>query len=49
MLFRSKNDYDGSYEQIGSRADRQEAVEWVREQMDSYETAHSGTAPQAAD
>jgi ring-1,2-phenylacetyl-CoA epoxidase subunit PaaA len=45
----AKNDYDGSYEQIGSRRDRQEAVAWVREQMDSYETAHSGTAPQAAD
>ncbi|MFC7097876.1 Phenylacetic acid catabolic protein [Halobaculum marinum] len=44
----AKNDSDGSHEQIGSRARRQEAVEWVRESLDSWEGANAGT-PQAAD
>ncbi|MFW6382954.1 MAG: Phenylacetic acid catabolic protein [Haloferacaceae archaeon] len=44
----AKNDYEGSDEQIGSRARRQEAVEWVRESLDSWERGTSGT-PQAAD
>ena len=45
----AKNDYDGSYEQIGKRHDTQEAVEWVRNVLDSNEQATMGTAPQAAD
>ena len=44
----AKNDYEGSDEQIGSRARRQEAVAWVRDSLDSWETASTGT-PQAAD
>jgi ring-1,2-phenylacetyl-CoA epoxidase subunit PaaA len=44
----AKNDYEGSYEQIGSRRQRQEAVEWVRQSLDDWE-AGSSTAPQAAD
>ncbi|WP_101297248.1 1,2-phenylacetyl-CoA epoxidase subunit PaaA [Halegenticoccus soli] len=45
----AKNDYEGSDEQIGSRRRRQEAVEWVRNAMDSWESASAGAAPQAAD
>jgi len=44
----AKNEYEGSHEQIGSRAHRQEAVEWVRESLDNWERGTSGT-PQAAD
>ncbi|GAA0210965.1 Phenylacetic acid catabolic protein [Halobaculum roseum] len=44
----AKNDYEGSHEQIGSRARRQEAVAWVRESLDSWEGSAAGT-PQAAD
>ncbi|MEZ3116590.1 Phenylacetic acid catabolic protein [Halobaculum sp. MBLA0147] len=44
----SKNDYEGSHEQIGTRRRRQEAVEWVRQSMDDWE-ASGGTTPQAAD
>ncbi|WP_348612503.1 Phenylacetic acid catabolic protein [Halobaculum rarum] len=44
----AKNDYEGSDVQIGSRARRQEAVEWVRESLDNWERGTSGT-PQAAD
>jgi ring-1,2-phenylacetyl-CoA epoxidase subunit PaaA len=45
----AKNDYEGSHAQIGSRRDRQEAVEWVRTAMDSWEASNAGTSPQAAD
>ncbi|WP_277553816.1 Phenylacetic acid catabolic protein [Halobaculum limi] len=44
----AKNDYEGSDIQIGSRARRQEAVEWVRSSLDGWEAGMSGT-PQAAD
>ncbi|MFC6787432.1 Phenylacetic acid catabolic protein [Halobaculum halobium] len=44
----AKNDSEGSREQIGSRARRQEAVAWVRESLDSWEGTAAGT-PQAAD
>lgn len=44
----SKNEYEGSKEQIGSRRQRQEAVEWVRKSLDTWESS-TGTAPQAAD
>ncbi|QZY00284.1 Phenylacetic acid catabolic protein [Halobaculum rubrum] len=44
----AKNDFEGSHEQIGSRARRQEAVAWVRESLDSWERGAPGT-PQAAD
>ena len=45
----SKNEYSGSIEQINSRAEAQEAVEWVREMMDNQETTGSSPTPQAAD
>ncbi|XVH31432.1 1,2-phenylacetyl-CoA epoxidase subunit PaaA [Haloferacaceae archaeon DSL9] len=45
----ARNEYEGSEEQIGSRKRAQEAVEWVRGAMDSWETAGAGGAPQAAD
>ncbi|WP_224268969.1 1,2-phenylacetyl-CoA epoxidase subunit PaaA [Haloprofundus salinisoli] len=45
----AKNDYEGSYEQIGSRRQRHEAVAWVREAMDGWEHNSAGTTPQAAD
>jgi ring-1,2-phenylacetyl-CoA epoxidase subunit PaaA len=45
----AKNDYEGSHAQIGSRRDRQEAVEWVRTAMDSWEASDAGASPQAAD
>ncbi|UIP00589.1 1,2-phenylacetyl-CoA epoxidase subunit A [Halobaculum sp. CBA1158] len=44
----ARNDYEGSREQIGSRARRQEAVEWVRDSLESWEDGAAG-APQAAD
>jgi ring-1,2-phenylacetyl-CoA epoxidase subunit PaaA len=45
----AKNNSDGSHHQIDSRAHRQEAVDWVREAMDSWEGTGAGTTPQAAD
>jgi len=45
----SKNEYSGSIEQINSRAEAQEAVEWVREMMDNQETTGTSPTPQAAD
>jgi ring-1,2-phenylacetyl-CoA epoxidase subunit PaaA len=47
----AKNDYEGSHEQIGKRSRTQDAVEWVRNSMDSWETkSASGTeSPGAAD
>ena len=45
----AKNDSEGSYEQIGSRRNRQEAVDWVREAMSDRSPIGDGTAPQAAD
>ncbi len=45
----AKNDSEGSYEQIGSRRRRQEAVDWVREAMTDRSPIGDGTAPQAAD
>lgn len=44
----ANNDYEGSDEQIGSRARRQEAVAWVRESLDNWVGSAAGT-PQAAD
>ncbi|WP_226006643.1 Phenylacetic acid catabolic protein [Natrinema salinisoli] len=44
----SRNEYEGSAEQIGSRRRRQEAVEWVRKSLDAWESS-AGTTPQAAD
>jgi len=44
----AKNDYEGSHEQIGSRRRRHEAVAWVRDSMDEWETGAAGS-PQAAD
>ncbi|MFC7069721.1 Phenylacetic acid catabolic protein [Halobaculum lipolyticum] len=44
----AKNDSEGSHEQIGSRARRQEAVAWVRDSLDNWEGSAAGT-PQAAD
>jgi ring-1,2-phenylacetyl-CoA epoxidase subunit PaaA len=37
----SKNEYEGSKEQIGSRRRRQEAVEWVRDALDTWESTES--------
>jgi ring-1,2-phenylacetyl-CoA epoxidase subunit PaaA len=46
----AKNDYPGSEEQIGSRRQRQEAVAWVRESMDDWETsAGDSRTPAGAD
>jgi ring-1,2-phenylacetyl-CoA epoxidase subunit PaaA len=45
----AKNASEGSEHQIVSRADRQEAVDWVREAMDGWERMGNSTAPQAAD
>ncbi len=44
----ASNESEGSYEQIGSRRRRQEAVAWVRESMETWET-DSTAAGQAAD
>ncbi|WP_435177752.1 1,2-phenylacetyl-CoA epoxidase subunit PaaA [Halorussus sp. AFM4] len=45
----AKNDYEGSHEQIGKRSRTQEAVEWVRNSLDDWETKTAGRTPQAAD
>lgn len=42
----AKNEYDGSKEQIGSRADAQSAVEWARASLESHDSTQT---PQAAD
>jgi ring-1,2-phenylacetyl-CoA epoxidase subunit PaaA len=44
----SKNEYEGSIEQISGRRRAQEAVAWVREMFDD-QTAGGGPRPQAAD
>ena len=43
----AKNDFEGSYEQIGSRKERQDAVEWVRRAIDT--PGGGANTPQAAD
>jgi len=45
----SKNEYQGSIEQIGGRRQAQQAVQWVREMMDDQTTTGTGPVPQAAD
>jgi ring-1,2-phenylacetyl-CoA epoxidase subunit PaaA len=46
----AKNDYDPGKGQINGRKKAQEAVEWVRETLDSHEKRFAGgTQPQAAD
>ena len=45
----SRNEYDGSIEQINGRREAQEAVQWVRDMMDGQATTGSAPAPQAAD
>ena len=45
----AKNDSPGSHEQIGKRSRTQEAVEWVRNSLDDWETKGAGQTPQAAD
>ncbi|QLG26737.1 1,2-phenylacetyl-CoA epoxidase subunit A [Halorarum halophilum] len=40
----AKNDYEGSHEQIGSRRRRQDAVDWVRQSMDAWESSAGATA-----
>jgi ring-1,2-phenylacetyl-CoA epoxidase subunit PaaA len=45
----SKNEYEGSKQQINGRAQSQKAVQWVRDMMDSQTTTGSGPIPQAAD
>jgi ring-1,2-phenylacetyl-CoA epoxidase subunit PaaA len=45
----SKNEYEGSKQQINGRARSQKAVRWVRDMMDSQTTTGSGPMPQAAD
>jgi len=45
----SKNEYEGSKQQINGRAQSQKAVQWVRYMMDSQTTTGSGPIPQAAD
>jgi ring-1,2-phenylacetyl-CoA epoxidase subunit PaaA len=45
----AKNDAPGSHEQIGKRNRTQEAVEWVRNSMDGWESKNAGKTPQAAD
>ncbi|WP_134670498.1 1,2-phenylacetyl-CoA epoxidase subunit PaaA [Halorussus marinus] len=45
----AKNDAPGSHEQIGKRSRTQEAVEWVRSGLESWEHGEDTTAPQAAD
>ncbi|WP_313695697.1 Phenylacetic acid catabolic protein [Halorarum halobium] len=44
----SKNEYEGSHEQIGSRRRRQDAVDWARQSLDSWESG-AGAAAGAAD
>jgi ring-1,2-phenylacetyl-CoA epoxidase subunit PaaA len=45
----AKNDYDPGVEQIDARKRAHDAVEWVRQTLDEYETTTSGRTPQAAD
>jgi len=46
----AKNDYEGSHEQIGTRADAREAVEWVRDAIEADGTRPTDAgAPEAAD
>jgi ring-1,2-phenylacetyl-CoA epoxidase subunit PaaA len=45
----SKNQYDGSIQQINGRKQAQEAVEWVRDMMDSQASTGDAPTPQAAD
>ncbi|EMA42163.1 phenylacetate-CoA oxygenase subunit PaaA [Halococcus morrhuae DSM 1307] len=45
----AKNEYDPGRGQIDSRKRAHDAVEWVRDTLDEYETTTSGHAPQAAD
>ncbi|UHQ98953.1 1,2-phenylacetyl-CoA epoxidase subunit A (plasmid) [Natrinema zhouii] len=45
----SKNEYEGSIEQINGRKEAQEAVAWVRNMMDSQVTTNDGPKQQAAD
>jgi ring-1,2-phenylacetyl-CoA epoxidase subunit PaaA len=45
----SRNEYDGSIEQINGRREAQEAVQWVRDMMDGQATTGSAPTPQAAD
>jgi ring-1,2-phenylacetyl-CoA epoxidase subunit PaaA len=44
----SRNEYEGSLEQIGGRKQAQEAVAWVREMFDD-QTSTGSPRPQAAD
>jgi ring-1,2-phenylacetyl-CoA epoxidase subunit PaaA len=44
----ARNEYEGSHEQIGSRRQRHEAVSWVRESMENWES-EGRTAVGAAD
>lgn len=45
----AKNEYEPGQGQINSRKRAQEAVEWVRESLDDWESAGVNTVPQAAD
>lgn len=45
----AKNDYEPGLGQINTRAAAQEAVEWVRNSLDDWETKGGATSPQAAD
>ncbi|WP_092704079.1 1,2-phenylacetyl-CoA epoxidase subunit PaaA [Halovenus aranensis] len=45
----SKNEYEGSIQQINGRREAQEAVQWVRNMMDGQTTAGNSPKPQAAD
>jgi ring-1,2-phenylacetyl-CoA epoxidase subunit PaaA len=45
----SKNQYEPGQGQINSRKKAQEAVAWVRETLDEFETNTGGHVPQAAD
>jgi ring-1,2-phenylacetyl-CoA epoxidase subunit PaaA len=45
----SKNQYPGGVKQIDTRKEAQNAVEWVRNMMDSQDTTGDGPTPQAAD
>ncbi|MFB6186969.1 MAG: Phenylacetic acid catabolic protein, partial [Halobacteriaceae archaeon] len=45
----TQNEYSGSKEQINSRKQARQAVEWVRESIDEFEQSQTGTSPTAAD
>jgi ring-1,2-phenylacetyl-CoA epoxidase subunit PaaA len=45
----ARNEYPDGVEQINSRKHAQEAVQWVRDMMDSQDTTGDGPTPQAAD